>query len=45
MAFTIPTYKSPKYKEYTDDDPGLDGGETLRLGDVGGDGVEDVHQH
>jgi hypothetical protein len=39
------TYESSKDKEDTDDDPGLYGGEPLRLGDVGGDGVEDVHQY
>ncbi len=41
----MPTYKSSEDEENTDNDPGLDGGETLGLGDVGGDGVEDVHQH
>lgn len=32
-------------EEDADDDPGLDGSQTLGLGDVGSDCVENVHQH
>ena len=34
-----------KNEEYTGNDPGLEGIEAVRLGGVGGDGIEDVHQN
>ena len=37
--------QSPKHEEDACQHPGLDSGESLRLGSVGGDGVEDVDQH
>ncbi len=36
--------ESPEDEEDTDDDPGLDGRQSLGLGDVTGDRVEDVDQ-
>ena len=40
-----PTHKSPKHKEDAGEHPGLYCCQTLSLGCVGGDGVEDVDQH
>ena len=37
--------QSPKHEEDACQHPGLDSGESLRLGSVGGDVVEDVDQH
>ena len=37
--------QSPKHKEDACQHPCLDSGESLRLGSVGGDVVEDVNQH
>ena len=34
-----------KNEEYTGNDPGLKGIKAIRLGRVGGDGIEDVHQN
>ena len=39
------TYESPKHEENTGQHPGLYGSQTLSLGGVGGDRVEDVDQH
>ena len=38
-------YQSTEHKEDACQHPGLYSGESLRLGSVGGDGVEDVDQH
>ena len=38
-------YQSTEHEEDACQHPGLDSGESLRLGSVGGDGVEDVDQH
>jgi hypothetical protein len=46
--FTLIKYlldKSPKDEEYAGQHPGLNSSQTLSLGSVGGDIVEDVHQH
>ena len=39
------TYEGSKNKEYAGEHPGLYCRQTLRLGGVGGDRVEDVDQH
>ena len=38
-------YQSTEHEEDACQHPGLDGRESLRLGSVGGDSVEDVDQH
>jgi hypothetical protein len=40
----LPTHESPKHKEDAGEHPGLYCCQTLSLGGVGGDGVEDVDQ-
>ena len=39
------TYQSPKDKEHTPNDPGFYSCESLSLGNVGGDGVEDIDKN